>query len=47
MGKVHRRAAEDAKIKNIFLSADPLESAADMKAERKKKLLFKASIVLM
>jgi hypothetical protein len=38
MGKVHRRAAEDAKIKNIFLSADPIESEADMKAEKNYRL---------
>jgi hypothetical protein len=43
---VHRRVAEDAKAKNIFLSADPLESGADRK-DRKKKLSFKASIVLI
>ena len=40
---VHRRDAEDAKAKNIFLSADLLKSATDMKG-RKKKLSFKASI---
>ena len=43
---VHRRVAEDAKTMNIFLSADSLESEADMKG-RKKKLSFKASIVLI
>jgi hypothetical protein len=43
---VHRRVAEDAKIKNIFLSAAPLEIEADKKG-RKKKLSFKASIVLI
>jgi hypothetical protein len=43
---VHRRVAEDAKTKNIFLSADPLESEADMKG-RKKKLSFKASTALI
>jgi hypothetical protein len=43
---VHRRVAEDAKTKNIFLSADPLESEADMRG-RKKRLSFKASIALI
>ena len=43
---VHRRVAEDAKAKIIFLYADPLESEADMKV-RKEKLSFKASIVLI
>ena len=32
---VHRRDAEDAKIKNIFLSADPIESEADKKGKKK------------
>jgi hypothetical protein len=35
---VHRRVAEDAKAKKIFLSADPLESEADMKAEKNYRL---------
>ena len=43
---VHRRVAEDAKAKFFFLSADPIEREADMKS-RKKKLSFKASIVLI
>jgi hypothetical protein len=33
---VHRRDAENAKGRRIFLSVDPLESEADMK-DRKEK----------
>ena len=39
---VHRKVAEDAMTVNIFLSADPLESEADMKG-KKKKLYLKLS----
>jgi hypothetical protein len=47
---VHRRVAEHAKRMNIFLSADPggIGSAFHRAEEgRKKKLLFKAPIVLI
>jgi hypothetical protein len=33
---VHRRDAEDAKVRWIFLSVDPLESEADMKGRKEK-----------
>ena len=36
---VHRRDAEDAKAKNIFLSADLLKSATDMKGRKKKTIV--------
>ena len=36
---IHRRVAEDAKAKNIFLSADPIESEADRKDRKKKTIV--------
>ena len=33
---VHRGVAKNAKAKNIFLSADPIESEADMKGRKEK-----------
>jgi hypothetical protein len=36
---VHRRGAEDAKGKNIFLSADLPKSATDMKGRKKKTIV--------
>ena len=35
---VHRGGAEDAKAKNIFLSAELIESKADMKSRKKKTI---------
>jgi hypothetical protein len=36
---VHRRDAENAKGRWIFLSVDPLESEADMKRQKGKNLM--------